>query len=232
MGGSESTRRKVSFGLDEEEKVTVIQGVKLSGELLRRMREGTDSAGVPPTQPGPHRHEPGAGPGQTPAEAQNELRRKFEVERAHVQEQLARLAQRDAASGGRREAKDLDPAELLERGKSHEDMMNARQLAKQLKSKETELQHLATFYKEQLQILEKKNLDHYQQTTEQYQEAATKAEAHFQPRPTVSVCPELQAQVLLCYKDNQQQTLCCSRLAKQYMDCIQAAKKKLLINHG
>ena len=30
MGGRESTTRKVSFGLDEEEKVTVLQGVKVT----------------------------------------------------------------------------------------------------------------------------------------------------------------------------------------------------------
>ncbi|CDQ90484.1 unnamed protein product [Oncorhynchus mykiss] len=52
------------------------------------------------------------------------------------------------------------------------------------------------------------------------------------PRPAVSICPELQAQVLHCYKENQQQTLHCSTVAKEYMDCIQAAKKTLLINHG
>uniref|UniRef100_A0A8C8CSF0 Uncharacterized protein n=1 Tax=Oncorhynchus tshawytscha TaxID=74940 RepID=A0A8C8CSF0_ONCTS len=105
-------------------------------------------------------------------------------------------------------------------------------LAKQLERKEAELQHLAAFYKEQLHILEKKNLDYYQQTSEQYNEAADKAEAHIKPRPAVSICPELQAQVLHCYKENQQQTLHCSTVAKEYMDCIQAAKKTLLINHG
>lgn len=30
MGGNGSTGRKVSFGLDEEEKVTVIEGVKVT----------------------------------------------------------------------------------------------------------------------------------------------------------------------------------------------------------
>ncbi|KAK6319611.1 hypothetical protein J4Q44_G00108220 [Coregonus suidteri] len=240
MGGSESTRRKVSFGLDEEEKVTVIQGVKLSGELLQRMRDsqGTDSVNPPPPQPGSHKPAPDPRPGPTAAEAQEELRRKFEREQAQVQEQLFRLAQREreaaAATAGRKgEAHDdLNPAVLLEKGKSHEGLMKAKQLAKQLEKKEAELQHLAAFYKEQLHILEKKNLDYYQQTSEQYNEAANKAEAHIKPRPAVSICPELQAQVLHCYRENQQQTLHCSTVAKEYMDCIQAAKKNLLINHG
>ncbi|XP_064821686.1 coiled-coil-helix-coiled-coil-helix domain containing 6b isoform X2 [Oncorhynchus masou masou] len=239
MGGSESTRRKVSFGLDEEEKVTVIHGVKLSGELMQRMRDsqGTDGVNPPPPQPGSHKPAPGPRPGPTAAEAQEELRRKFEREQAQVQEQLFRLAQREreaaAATAGRKEAHDgLHPAVLREKGKTHEELMKAKQLAKQLEKKEAELQHLAAFYKEQLHILEKKNLDYYQQTSEQYNEAADKAEAHIKPRPTVSICPELQAQVLHCYKENQQQTLHCSTVAKEYMDCIQAAKKTLLINHG
>ncbi|XP_029632089.1 coiled-coil-helix-coiled-coil-helix domain containing 6b isoform X1 [Salmo trutta] len=247
MGGSESTRRKVSFGLDEEEKVTVIHGVKLSGDLLQRMRDsqGTDSVNPPPSQPGSHKPAPGPRPGPTAAEAQEELRRKFEREQAQVQEQLFRLAQREreaaAATAGRKgEAHDgLNPAVLREKGKTHEELMKAKQLtaevdawAKQLEKKEAELQHLAAFYKEQLHILEKKNLDYYQQTSEQYNEAADKAEAHIKPRPAVSICPELQAQVLHCYRENQQQTLHCSTVAKEYMDCIQAAKKTLLINHG
>ncbi|XP_024228688.1 MICOS complex subunit mic25a isoform X2 [Oncorhynchus tshawytscha] len=238
MGGSESTRRKVSFGLDEEEKVTVIHGVKLSGELMQRMRDSQGTDGVNPPQPGSHKPAPGPRPGPTAAEAQEELRRKFEREQAQVQEQLFRLAQREreaaAATAGRKgEAHDgLNPAVLREKGKTHEELMKAKQLAKQLERKEAELQHLAAFYKEQLHILEKKNLDYYQQTSEQYNEAADKAEAHIKPRPAVSICPELQAQVLHCYKENQQQTLHCSTVAKEYMDCIQAAKKTLLINHG
>uniref|UniRef100_A0AAZ3QH38 Coiled-coil-helix-coiled-coil-helix domain containing 6b n=1 Tax=Oncorhynchus tshawytscha TaxID=74940 RepID=A0AAZ3QH38_ONCTS len=231
MGGSESTRRKVSFGLDEEEKVTVIHGVKLSGELMQRMRDSQGTDGVNPPQPGSHKPAPGPRPGPTAAEAQEELRRKFEREQAQVQEQLFRLAQREreaaAATAGRKgEAHDgLNPAVLREKGKTHEELMKAKQLAKQLERKEAELQHLAAFYKEQLHILEKKNLDYYQQTSEQYNEAADKAEAHIKPRPAVSICPELQAQVLHCYKENQQQTLHCSTVAKEYMDCIQAAKK-------
>lgn len=34
MGGNGSTNRKVSFGMDEDEKVTVIEGVKVQHVLL------------------------------------------------------------------------------------------------------------------------------------------------------------------------------------------------------
>lgn len=44
------------------------------------------------------------------------------------------------------------------------------------------------------------------------------------PRQTASLCTELQAKVLQCYRENPQQTLHCSSLAKQYMACVQQAK--------
>lgn len=36
MGGNGSANRKVSFGMDEDEKVTVIEGVKVHLLLLQR----------------------------------------------------------------------------------------------------------------------------------------------------------------------------------------------------
>lgn len=44
------------------------------------------------------------------------------------------------------------------------------------------------------------------------------------PRPTGSLCAELQTKVLQCYRENHQQTLLCSSLAKQYIACVQQAK--------
>ncbi|XP_031727687.1 coiled-coil-helix-coiled-coil-helix domain containing 6b isoform X2 [Anarrhichthys ocellatus] len=176
MGGNGSTSRKVSFGLDENEKVTVIEGVKLSEDVLRRMREsqmresqGSDGA-KPPPSPKP------TGPSTT--EVQEEIRRNFERQQALVQEQLARLAQKERETAAPKGPDELNPALLMEKGKAHEEQERAKTLAKQLRSKEKELASISSFYKEQLEILEKKNLDNYKQTAEQYNEAATKAEAH------------------------------------------------------
>uniref|UniRef100_A0A8C8DY78 CHCH domain-containing protein n=1 Tax=Oryzias sinensis TaxID=183150 RepID=A0A8C8DY78_9TELE len=47
---------------------------------------------------------------------------------------------------------------------------------------------------------------------------------------TAPVCSGLQAQILSCYRDNRDQTLKCSDLAKEYLQCINAARKS--INHG
>ncbi|KAI3370293.1 hypothetical protein L3Q82_025071 [Scortum barcoo] len=236
MGGNGSTTRKVSFGLDEDEKVTVIEGVKLSEDVLRRMREaqGSDSAKPPPSPP--DKPPPSPKPtGPSTTEIQEEIRKNFERQQALVQEQLARLAQREKEAAATTGLDKLTPALMVEKGKAREEQEKAKILvsvalwvisgAKQLERKEKELASISSFYKDQLEILEKKNLDNYKQTAEQYNQAATKAEAHIRPRQTASLCTELQAKVLQCYSENPQQTLLCSGLAKQYMACVQQAKK-------
>lgn len=235
MGGNGSTARKVSFGLDEDEKVTVIEGVKLSEDVLQRMRESQGSGGYkpPPSKSGGLKPPPSPKPtGPSTKEIQEEMRKNFERQQALVQEQLARLAQRERETETITGLDDLTPALIMERGRSHEEQEKAKLLARQLENKEKELASISSFYKEQLEILEKKNLDNYQQTAEEYNQAATKAEAHIRPRQTASVCTELQAKVLQCYRENPQQTLHCSSLARQYMTCVQQAKKGSLTNHG
>ncbi|XP_029286823.1 coiled-coil-helix-coiled-coil-helix domain containing 6b isoform X1 [Cottoperca gobio] len=242
MGGNSSTSRKVSFGLDENEKVTVIEGVKLSEEVLQRMRDahGSDGTKPPPSTPDSHKPPPSPKPtGPSTTEVQEEIRKNFERQQALVQEQLARLAQRERETRATTGLDELTPALLIEKGKAHEEQEKAKILpadldawAKQLGRKEKQLASISSFYKEQLEILEKKNLDNYKQTAEQYNEAATKAEAYIRPRETASVCSELQAKVLQCYTENPQQTLHCSSLARQYMTCVQQAKKSSLTNHG
>lgn len=234
MGSNGSTRRKVSFGLDEDEKVTVIEGVKLSEDVLRRMREsqGSDTGRSPSPPPGSHKPPPSPKPtGPSATEIKEEIRKNFERQQALVQEQLAQLAQRERESAATTGLDELAPALMLEKGKAYEEHEKAKMLAKQLERREKELASISSFYKEQLEILEKKNLDIYKQTAEEYDQAATKAEAHIRPRQTAALCAELQAKVLQCYQENPQQTLHCSGLAKQYIACVQQAKSSLT-NHG
>lgn len=235
MGGNGSTTRKVSFGLDEDEKVTVIEGVKLSNDVLRRMKEpqGSDSAKPSSPPPGSRKPAPSSKPtGPSSTEIQEEIRKNYERQQALVEEQLAQLAQREREAVRTTGKDELTSALILEKGKVHEEQEKANFLAKQLDRKEKELASISSFYKEQLEVLEKKNLDNYKQTAEEYNQAATRAEANIRPRQTVSVCTELQAKVLQCYRENPQQTLLCSSLAKQYMICVQQAKKGGLTNHG
>ncbi|KAM9800694.1 MICOS complex subunit mic25a-like isoform X1 [Syngnathus typhle] len=231
MGGNGSTARKVSFGLDEEEKVTVIEGVKLSEDVLSRMKN-TQGSSRATTKQDNHKTSSSKSPGPPATELQEEIRRNFQNQQALVQEQLAKLNQRDRETATAVGLDDLSPSLMVERGKAWEEHEKAKRLARQLERKEQELATVSSFYQEQLEILEKKNLETYQQTAEQYNRTATKAEANIRPRQSASVCSELQAKVLQCYRENPQQTLHCSTLAKQYMTCIQQASKSSLTNHG
>uniref|UniRef100_A0A3Q2YY70 Coiled-coil-helix-coiled-coil-helix domain containing 6b n=2 Tax=Hippocampus comes TaxID=109280 RepID=A0A3Q2YY70_HIPCM len=233
MGGNGSTARKVSFELDEEEKVTVIEGVK-SEDVLSRMRDaqGSCSTNTTPAKQDNHKTSSLKSPGPSATELQEEIRRNFENQQALVQKQLAALAQRDRDTASSVGLDGLSPSLIVEKEKAREEQEKSKLLARQLERKEQELASISSFYKDQLEILEKKNLEAYKQTAEEYNQAATKAEAHIRPRQTASVCTELQAKVLQCYRENPQQTLHCSSLAKQYMTCVQQARKISPTNHG
>ncbi|KAM9408676.1 coiled-coil-helix-coiled-coil-helix domain containing 6b [Pholidichthys leucotaenia] len=235
MGGNGSAARRVSFGLDEAEKVTVIEGVKLSKDVLQQMRDPQKSSGTKPTQSPPDGHQATPGPnpnGHSTREIHEEMQKNFERQQALVEEQLAKLAQRGRGTAAVTGLDELTPDLIMERGKTHEEQKRSRILARQLEMKEKELASVSSFYKEQLEILEKKNFDNYKQTIEQYDRAATKAETQIRRRQTAPLCSDLQAKVLQCYRENPQQTLRCSTLAKQYMTCVHEAKKSSVKNHG
>ncbi|KAG7326478.1 hypothetical protein KOW79_009879 [Hemibagrus wyckioides] len=226
MGGTESTGRKVSFGLNEDDNVTVLQGIKLSEDVRQRMREASESSEKPQSTKAESR-KPDSG-GHSAAGMPEELRKRFELEQALLREELARITRREKASVG----DDVNPAVLQERVRAEEEQKNVQNLAKQLARKDAELKHLAAFYKEQLQLMENKNKEYYQQAAQMYNEAATQASANIKPRNTVPICSEMQSKVLNCFQENRHQTLLCSSLAKEYMNCINSAKKNILVNHG
>ncbi|XP_015245536.1 PREDICTED: MICOS complex subunit mic25-a-like isoform X1 [Cyprinodon variegatus] len=242
MGGNGSKARNVSFGLDEDEKVTVVEGVKLSEDVLRRMREpkGSERVRSPSSASESHKASPKAKPAEPSASgAQEEMRKNYERQQALVQEQLAKLAQRERETTAATDVEETRPSVIMEKWRTHEEQEKAKLLpadldawAKKLEQKEKELATISSFYKEQLEILEKKSFENYKQTSEQYFEAATKTEALIRPRHSESLCTDLQAKVLECYRENPQQTLHCSSLAKQYMNCVQQAKQSSLKNHG
>ncbi|XP_026024251.1 coiled-coil-helix-coiled-coil-helix domain containing 6b isoform X3 [Astatotilapia calliptera] len=125
MGGNGSTARKVSFGLDEDEKVTVIEGVKLSEDVLRRMREsqGSDSNKPPKSLPDSHKPPPSSAKPSGPSskEIQEEMRKNFERQQAMVKEELAKLAQRENENAAITGLDELTSALIIEKGKSLEE---------------------------------------------------------------------------------------------------------------
>lgn len=127
---------------------------------------------------------------------------------------------------------EMTKAATRERQHKRQEAENAKKLAQQLQKKDAQLKALDAFYKEQLEQLEKRSSERYEQSKDEFHQAASKTEANVRSRNTDPVCSGLQAQILSCYRENRDQTLKCSDLAKEYQRCINAAKKNLLVNHG
>ncbi|XP_033922108.1 MICOS complex subunit MIC25 isoform X2 [Melopsittacus undulatus] len=209
MGGSESSEsRKVSFGLDERQQVRVLQGIRLSEDVVNRMKESPQSkrdvqrlpraAAQPPAaaQENPAGTQPPVASDfdQDASAAKQELHRRYEQEQALVQEELLRLAKREKEAA----------SAALQRERA-----NAR---------------------EERQRVAQMNAEIYKLTCEQYKEAASKAEEWIKRRNTDPVCASLQAEILKCYQENKREVLKCSELAKEYRRCVSAAQKELLVN--
>ncbi|KAF5896147.1 MICOS complex subunit MIC19 isoform X1, partial [Clarias magur] len=80
MGGSNSTRR-VSFETDENENVTVVKGVRLSENVINRMREPSKPPIRTPVPPIPEPAPPSSPPRPSgPVVDESELRRKISEE--------------------------------------------------------------------------------------------------------------------------------------------------------
>uniref|UniRef100_A0A8D2ZZ80 Coiled-coil-helix-coiled-coil-helix domain containing 6a n=1 Tax=Scophthalmus maximus TaxID=52904 RepID=A0A8D2ZZ80_SCOMX len=256
MGSGESTTRRVSFGVDDEDRVRILRGVKLSEDVLQRMRgvaniapERTQSTtssaqkdtGAPrsanPSSGPQQSSQPRAQPGSwsstsTPDSNAKEEQRRFEQKQ--TKEDPAKGAQREREVAMKERTKALS----RERQHTRQEAEKAQQLARQLQKKDLQLKALDAFYKEQLAQLEKRNLERYEESKEQFHQAASKTEGNVRPQQLLwsrnidPVCLGLQARILSCYREKGDQTLKCSDLAKEYMQCINAAKKNLLINRG
>uniref|UniRef100_A0A3P9MX14 Coiled-coil-helix-coiled-coil-helix domain containing 6b n=1 Tax=Poecilia reticulata TaxID=8081 RepID=A0A3P9MX14_POERE len=227
MGGNGSKAKTVSFRLDEHEKVTVVEGVKLTENVLRRMREspGSERAWPLPPAADSQKTSPSSKSAEASSHTQEEMRKNYERQQALVQEQLAKLNLRERETSA---IKDMDKSSspgYVRKWRTQEEHENSKLLARLLERKEQELATIQSFYKEQLEIMEKKNLQNYKQTAEEYFEAAAKTGERIRPRYIATMCTELQSKVLQCYKENPKQTLHCSRLAQQYMNCVQQGKK-------
>ncbi|XP_075711212.1 MICOS complex subunit MIC19 isoform X3 [Rhinoderma darwinii] len=244
MGGSGSTRR-VSFEADENDNITVVKGIRLSDNIINRMRE--------PTSPSPRLQPPPAQP-RLPTEQpipssfavnEEELRRKIAEELAFeqarresesqkrlehgkllMQEEIGKALERERTAS----TEQLTRAVLREKAATEEERLKARSFelngqAKKLEEKERELKKQDKYYKEQLARLEERSAQFYKVTTEQYKSAANTVEARFKRYESHPVCADLQAQILQCYQQNPQQTLSCSALANQYLQCVNSAKQ-------
>uniref|UniRef100_A0A8D0B543 MICOS complex subunit MIC25 n=1 Tax=Salvator merianae TaxID=96440 RepID=A0A8D0B543_SALMN len=187
MGASGS--RKVSFELDEQDRVRVLQGIRLSEDVVKRMKEPSQSKRDPHSQSlsppllpqapegkskvSTEIHPPTADSlGRKPSEAEEDLYKRYEREQAIVQEELLRLAKREREAA----TESLSTTLQRERSSTNEEKRKTAQLSQELQWKDEELKRRDAFYKEQLARIEKKNSEIYKMTLDQYNEAATNAE--------------------------------------------------------
>ncbi|KAB0344486.1 hypothetical protein FD754_021412 [Muntiacus muntjak] len=201
MGGTASTRR-VTFEADENENITVVKGIRLSENVIDRMKETS------PSGPKSQRYS-----GTYGASVSDELKRRVAEELALEQ------AKKDSENQKQvKQSKELD----AEKAFANE------QLTRAILQKDRVIKKQDAFYKEQLARLEERSSEFYKVTTEQYQKAAEEVEAKFKRYEYHPVCADLQAQILQCYHQNTQQTLSCSALASQNMHCVNQTKQSML----
>ncbi|XP_016320352.1 MICOS complex subunit mic25a-like isoform X3 [Sinocyclocheilus anshuiensis] len=206
MGSGESTTRRVSFGLDEDDRVRILRGVKLSEDVLQRMRNASADPRPPVNNKenlGQQTRTSSTSDPQSPKtqarttfpDTKEELRKRYEQQQAIIQEELARIARKEREAARH----DMTRAVQRERVQTRQESEKAKQL----------------------------NEERFKMSAEQFHTAATRSEANIKPRNVEPVCSNLQTQILNCYRQNREQTLQCSDLAKEYMQCISAAKKKM-----
>ncbi|XP_015207940.2 coiled-coil-helix-coiled-coil-helix domain containing 3a isoform X1 [Lepisosteus oculatus] len=234
MGGNSSSRR-VSFEADENDNITVVKGIRLSENVINRMRDSSPA----PSRPPPRVSESPI----APAVREEELRRKIsedlenernkrdsklqkqlEQDKAFVREEIGKALERERAAA----EESISRAVLRERVTAEDERLKAKRFAKQLEEKDRELRKQDAYYKEQLARLEERSAQFYKVTTEQYQQAVNEVEAKFKKYSYNPVCADLQRQIVQCYRENPGQTLCCSTLAQLYLQCVNTAKQALL----
>ncbi|NXX78486.1 MIC25 protein, partial [Urocolius indicus] len=137
MGGSESSHggRKVSFGLDEREQVRVLQGIRLTEDVVNRMKESQgkrDNQRSPRSSGGTAPFSPAAeGKAKSPTGNSSCYQvcclfwhSQYEQEQALVQEELLRLAKREREAA----SEALNAALQQERNATNEERQRVAQL--------------------------------------------------------------------------------------------------------
>ncbi|XP_031238384.1 MICOS complex subunit MIC25 isoform X1 [Mastomys coucha] len=266
MGSAESAEaRRVSFEMDEEERVRVLQGIRLSESVVNRMKDCSQpsagkqpapgfgpasSAPVPivpepiipvPTAPTPTTPSssvngppegtckapltdskvPSAKSGGLRSSAVKDNIKKFQQEQLAVQDELVNVAKKEKEAA----EKHLKTSLPKKKASPTREQQQLAQLARELENREAELSRRDTFYKEQQGRIQEKNAELYKLSSQQFHEAASKAESTIKPRRVEPVCSGLQAQILRCYRDHLHEVLLCSDLVKAYQDCVSTARK-------
>ncbi|XP_039180678.1 MICOS complex subunit MIC19 isoform X2 [Crotalus tigris] len=236
MGGGESVPRRVTFEADENDNITVVKGIRLSENVIERMKEPSSPDGRSQKKFGPGNHTSIAGAAVNEEELKKRIAEELALEEARrdaeaqkrlkqnqtsVQEEITKAFDRERVAS----SEQLARAILRERSAAEDERMKSQLLAKQLEGKEKELKKRETYYKEQLNHLEERSSQFYKVTTEQYEKAVKEVKSRFKRYKTDPVCVDLQNQIFQCYQQNPKETLSCSALAAEYFKCVQHARQ-------
>ncbi|XP_036767492.2 MICOS complex subunit MIC25 isoform X5 [Manis pentadactyla] len=210
MGSTESREgSRVSFGTDEEERVRVLQGIRLSENVVNLMKDSSQPSQVgqpaPPAPPppafgtskGPEKDSKllrsECGSGQQSLGMEEELLKRYKQELATVQDELFQMVTREREAAKKHQNVALQQRE----GGADQEKRKAARL----------------------------NAEMYELSAQQFNEAALRMEGTIKPRRLEPVCSGLQAQILRCYRDHLQEVLLCSDLVKAYQHCVNTARK-------
>ncbi|XP_036767491.2 MICOS complex subunit MIC25 isoform X4 [Manis pentadactyla] len=169
MGSTESREgSRVSFGTDEEERVRVLQGIRLSENVVNLMKDSSQPSQVgqpaPPAPPppafgtskGPEKDSKllrsECGSGQQSLGMEEELLKRYKQELATVQDELFQMVTREREAAKKHQNVALQQRE----GGADQEKRKAARLARALESQEAELRRWDTLYKEQLGSIERK----------------------------------------------------------------------------
>ncbi|XP_036085639.1 MICOS complex subunit MIC25 isoform X3 [Rousettus aegyptiacus] len=170
MGSTESSEgRRVSFGMDEEERVRVLQGIRLSENVVNRMKDSSQPSkgGQLTFPPAPSHSTFGTskdpekdsklprseyGGGHQPSRVEEDLLKRYKQEQATVQDELVKAVSREREAARKHQSASLHGG----KGSVDQEKQNSALLARELENQEAELRHHETFYKEQLGRIEKK----------------------------------------------------------------------------
>ncbi|XP_048357434.1 MICOS complex subunit MIC19 [Sphaerodactylus townsendi] len=208
MGGGGSAQRRVTFEADENDNVTVVKGVRLSDNVIERMKEPSPPSGRPQQKPGSGRHGVGGGAPVNEEDLKKRIAEELALEHARRDaETQKRLKQ------GERHSRD-EISKVLERERAASNDHLARALFRERAVNEEE--------RMKAQIL---SAQFYKVTTEEFQKAVNEVDARFKRYESHPVCADLQSKIFQCYQQNSQQTLSCSALASEYLKCVNHAKQ-------
>ncbi|KAM3832760.1 LOW QUALITY PROTEIN: MICOS complex subunit MIC19 [Vipera latastei] len=236
MGGGESVPRRVTFEADENDNITVVKGIRLSENVIERMKEPSSPGGRSQKKFGPGNQASIGGAAVNEEELKKRIAEELALEQARrdaeaqkrlkqtqtsVHEEITKALDRERVAS----SEQLARAVLRERASAEDERMKSQLMAKQLEEKEKELKKHETYYKEQLNRLEERSSQFYKVTTEQYEKAVAEVKSRFKRYKADPVCVDLQNQIFQCYQQNPKETLSCSALAAEYFKCVQHARQ-------